>query len=260
MRNTALVSRIVALTVLVGVMAMPAHAQQEASEEPTGAFCALAGLDLLAALDGSWTIHQEQGKAHAGMMTIQLPPPPPTPVTFAFNPQTRVVDVRSANLADEMIMFPVSPVQQAAADELIGEPPAGNPSGPVCAWLAAPTLIGTNVYVGWNFEQWLFVTPGPKSTCGQIEETMASPPPKEEDYEDPTIFEIAQKNYSNSKAFYYEYCQDELKELPGGGTLEMEMTLVLRFTSANSGAGTVYYTGQTDKAKFAASAPVTITR
>ena len=99
--------------------------------------------------------------------------------------------------------------------------------------------------------------PGPGSTCQQIEASMAKPKPE---YDDPATAEIAKKNQINNKAYYDEFCTDKLKPLPGGGTLEMEMTLVLRFTSANAGAGMVYFEGETDRAKFAAAAPVALSR
>lgn len=248
----------VAVTALLVLAAGPADARQDAGK-PSGAFCALAGLDLLAALDGSWVIHQGPGTAHAGMMKVPLPAPPPAQVTFRYDPEERLIDVQGVDQADGMIMFATAPVQQAAADLLIGEAPEAKPTGPVCDWLETPTIIGTNQYVAWSREHWIFMLPGPGTTCQQIEEKMGQPEPV---YEDSALAAIAAKNKANNEAYYAEFCNDpnEPQQLPGGGTMEMEMTLVLRFTSQNAGAGMVYFSGRTDKARFAATAPVTITR
>ncbi len=253
--RTPSIRHTLAITALLAVAAAPADARQDT--QPHGAFCALAGLDLLAALDGTWTINQGPGTAHAGMMTLQLPAPPPAQVRFAFDAGERMIDVQGVDQADGMIMFATAPVQQAAADFLIGGPPEGDPTAPVCAWLETPTIIGTNQYVAWSREHWIFLQPGPGSTCDQIEERMGQPAPV---YEDEATARIAERNRVNNEVYYREFCTDRLRELPDGGTMEMEMTLVLRFTSQNAGSGMVYFWGRTDKARFAASAPVTITR
>jgi hypothetical protein len=261
MRNSTLIGSIAAFPVLVGLMAIPAQARQ-AEGEPTGAFCALAGLDLLAALDGSWTIRQGPGQAQAGVMTIPLPAPPPAPVTFKFDPQRRLVDVRSADLADGMIMFPAAPVQQAAADQLIGKPPTGNPTGPVCAWLTSPTLIGTNVYFA--LDKWTFFKEPAevKWKCGEFLAAVRDPDGPE------AVRLLAllilagspddKKSFNYSAQWYLDTHCGEAS--PRVSAFEMEMTLVLRFLSKNSAAGMVYFEGKTDQARFRASAPVRFSR
>lgn len=243
MRNRTRVGRIVALPILVGVMAFPARAQQ-GTVQPTGAFCAFAGLDLLAALDGSWTIHQGAGKAQAGNMSIPLPSPRPTPVTFKFDPARHVIDVQSKDLANEIIMFPAAPIQQDDAARLVGDSPPDNPTVPVCAWIDAPTVIGTNVYFFMEHDWLLLMNPHiTAKECDGYQEAIGDP-----------------ATHHALRPGYQKIWDMNCRKPPIEPHLDMAVTLALRFTSPNSGAGMVYYSGKTDRSRFIASAPVKISR
>jgi hypothetical protein len=237
-----LVGRCVTFSMLGCALAVPARAQNAA--DPAGAFCALAGLDLLAALDGSWTIRQEKGTAQAGMMTIPLPAPPPTQVTFRFDPPRRVINVLSKSLADDIIMFPAAPIQQDDAARLVGDSPPDNPTVPVCAWLEAPTIIGTNVYFLMEDDFVLLLNPHiTAEECDRYQEAIGD-----------------SATHHAVRPGYQKIWDMNCRKPPIEPNLDMAMTLALRFTSANSGAGMVYFTGKTDRSAFRASAPVRLSR
>ncbi len=253
--------RVFFLPLLLSAMTFSAHAQGE-----TDNFCALDGTDLLAVLDGSWTIHQGVGTvlgfSNMRGLGLQLPPPRPASVIFRYDAKRGIVDVESATQPDGIIMFPAEPAQQDQASQRIGEPPSTNASSSGCDWSALPTLIGTNVYVEWDVHH-LAVLLDPRSrTCSSIEshiEEIFGPGPAKV-YDDPYMNEIAAKNRANSQRYYNEHCRDREEPLPSGASFDMEMTLIVRFLDANSGSGTLYFEGKTEKAKFRASAPITLTR
>ena len=255
MRHRTQLRQVTILPLLVAVVAVPARGQQPAGG-PASAFCALTGSELLAALNGSWTIYQAAGHARAGIMTVPLPAQRPATVTFAFDSLAGMINVQGVNVDGEMDMFPVAPLQQAQADQLIGEKPASKGPEPVCEWGDVPTLIGTNFYLAWESINVILTREWREELCKSIEKKMADPP----QYEDPATAAVAAKNRENEKKYHEQYCNKEEKKLPSGADLEMEMTLVLRFTSPNSGAGTLYFEGETNKSRFRASAPVTISR
>jgi hypothetical protein len=169
---------------------------------------------------------------------------------LAFDSMKRVIDVQGVNVEGEMAMFPVAPVQQAQADQLVGEKPATTGSDPVCEWLDAPRLIGTNAHIVWEEDEYLVAEPEfLDQSCEHTERGIT------EKADDKEFLEVLRK--------YYELHCIQLankKELAGGGDLEMEMTLILRFTSPSFGAGTLYFDGRTTRSRFKASAPVTISR
>lgn len=252
MRN-AIFGRIAALPLFVGMFGSAAHAQ--ASSEPTSAFCAFAGLDLLQALDGTWTIRQGRGQARAGIMTVPLPSPPATTVTFRFDLQRRLINVRGANLEDEMVLFATAPMQQQAANGLVGEPPTLNRTAPVCEWLSAPTLIGTNGYFFLDGEAFAIMqsrtTP---AYCQAIKDGIDG---KSNAY----LAADANGSEPQPKAKLQKFWDLNCRQPPiEPDHVDMDMTLVLRFTSANSGSGMLYFQGGTNQSKFRASAPVTISR
>ena len=67
-------------------------------------------------------------------------------------------------------------------------------------------------------------------------------------------------SHGSADTLYKAQTMQSCDEIRLNADLEMQMTLVLRFTSANSGVGTVYYEGKTDRSAFRASAPVQISR
>ena len=245
MHYPTLIVRLFSVLFIIGA-AFPAHAQQSSGNTGSG-FCALAGTDLLSALDGSWTIQQGAGLAagqHNGRaITIPLPPPPVASVNFTYDAQQRVIDVESADLAEKMIMFPSAPAQQNQASQLLGAQTAGNAaaSGSGCDWYSLPIMIGTNHYVSKSVNYVHYYSNhaancAPGATGWGLGGTFYS-----------AEFD---KNMTME-----EYCTSTPP-----GRFDMEMTIVLRFTNSQSGSGSVHYTGKQDGVNFAASARVTLTR
>ena len=258
MHIATLVCRFVAIPVVVAVLTTPVQAQQEAPQSE--AFCALTGLDLLAALDGSWTIRQQAGTMSAGAMRMPLPAPAAaTPVTFKFDAPRRIVDVRGANLGEEMAMFPSAPIQKEAADLLLGPAPYQPTLAPVCDWLESPTLIATNFYFFLGGEAVTLIKAAAVSgaDCDSVERTMQLS--DNALYQSESIGWLKDpEDYRRSLRKFWDMNCRQPPIVPE--QLDMEMTLVLRFTSRSSGSGMVYFSGQTDRSRFAASAPVTISR
>lgn len=195
------------------------------SQAQAGDFCATAPADLLVALDGGWSLRQGPGVANAAGMSIPLPPHPPVAVRFDYNAEQSVVHIVSADLADGIDMFPTAEQQSASAAAVLADQSA--PASP-CDWYALPTLIGTNAY---------FFVQGPHFT----NEPMAA---------------------AMSICIIYGYfCDIEIPPTyDPGGSAAMEMTLVLRFASADSGSGIVVFSGEQDGYSFRASAPVQLSR
>ena len=120
-----------------------------------------------------------------------------------------------------------------------------NPTVPVCSWLEAPTVIGTNAYFFMEHDYILIMNPQITAVeCDGYQEAISSPDTHEQLR--PAYQRIWDVN-----------CRKPPVELPH---LDMTMTLALRFTSASSGAGMLYMAGKTDRSRFSASAPIRMTR
>lgn len=231
------------LSLFIIAHASVGQAQQQ-SDSGTKSFCTLTATDLLAVLNGSWTIQQGSGTAtgrtSAGAITIPLPPPSPTSVNFKYDSAKGVVEITSADLAEGMVMFPAAEQQQGEATQLLGAKSAGTASA--CTWSSLPTLIGTNFYSAFGKE--FYAMADSLSFCENFRKKMEA--------------KNAGPYYSRPdvKEWYKKHCSD--KQLPS--PFEMEMTMVLRFSSANHGSGTVYFKGKDEMSTFNSSAPVTFTR
>ncbi len=138
---------ILSLLLSAGALASPALAQQAGGDSGDD-FCALAATDLLAALDGSWTVNHGGGTAvgetEDGIIAIPFPSPPAGKIIFKYAPDRGVIDARSPDGFHHMLVLPTPDKQEPAASLIVGEPPAGETSTAGCDWYALPTLIGSN--------------------------------------------------------------------------------------------------------------------
>jgi len=111
--------------------------------------CATSPAELLAALDGTWTLNQGPGWAAAGGGAIGTPLPahPPQQIQIALDPNLGL-PVLSAQ-GQHMMMVPAEPEPVAEhIDSVIEETgSAGAQSNATdCDWYGLPPIIGTNMY------------------------------------------------------------------------------------------------------------------
>ena len=185
------------------------------SDPPDPGFCNKAGTNLLTTVDGSWSLQQGAGWALAGPIPIPLPPHEAAPIIFKFDPQQGLTYAQSADLAEEMVMFPAFNEQQDLAEELLKtqDIDTSKISGSGCDWDKLPIVIGTNHYSSFSVS----------TMCYAIAQ--------------------AQKRYG------FPLRMDNCEKLPPQvfpSELDMEMTLVVRFISSRYGLGTLFFQG-TDK-------------
>jgi hypothetical protein len=261
MRDRTLDVSILSLLLFSGALASPAYAQQAGGDSGDG-FCTLAATDLLAALDGSWTVDHGAGWAVGGttqgLASIPFPSPPAGTIIFKYDPLRGVIDARSPDGEVHMLVFPTAEMQEPAANAVVGEPPEGEGSTSSCDWYALPTLTGTNHFYAStvNVENILERRSGFLHTLMLCENQDDPGLDFEKTY--PPITEEVCKEYE-------ERLEEELagpgqEPIRGTEDFEMAMTLVVRFTSTNSASGSLYFEGSMDEAQFRAFTPVTLSR
>lgn len=209
----------------------------EAQEPQSEGFCALTDEALLAELDGAWNLTQGPGVVNASFMQIPLPGHPPAPVTFEYDPERGVVDLVGADLSDNMIMFASVP---SIAEDLARLAEEGAEPGPPtdCPWSVVPTLIGTNFYelVDDQYSGGHAVA----HLCSA--DRWRNPEPG------------SYYDSEDARAWFDRNCQRDRAEG------QLQMTLYVRFSSPDSGAGTIFFSGEQDGHPVMAVAPVTLSR
>jgi hypothetical protein len=193
-----------------------------------GAFCDLAGEDLIRSLEGSWSLDQAPGSV-LYPLAQPLPDQPPIAVRFTWNDEEKVMDAVAADLSDEMILFPAAGEEREQAEEWV-EVGADGSTAEGCAWSTTPVVVGTN---------WYFSGADEMHSWAVWREYCSIP--------------------ENA-----EWIGPQCAESPPPGGFEMTMTLILRFQTSDYGAGAVFFEGSTEVEgstyRFGAQAPVTIAR
>ena len=247
-------TRFFLVVLCVSSLLSAAHAQEVSDNSPTE-FCTLTGLDLLTALDGTWTLHQGAGMAMGGPFPIPLPPPRPVSVSLEYDPTQGVIDLIGTDSPGRMIMLPVA---SGGANQLVGEQPAGNAAASEsgCNWNALPILVATNSYT--EVDEVIVVDFEGAAICfnnmTEIKSSYTS-------WGDEVEYDVM----AGAAIFY---CPADLLPPPvvdDTGEFRMNMTLTLRFSDDRSGSGTVQFSGTQEnprggKIPFAAEAPVELTR
>lgn len=222
---------------LLVAVAGPAGAQNP-DVSGTDPFCGLTGSELLASLDGGWTLHQGPREI-LYPIPHTLPPPPPIAIRFAYDAEEGVVNADAADLSDGIIMYPAGgPTLGVTEDYIEVASEVAIDSG--CEWSSSPILIGTNSYfsLGSEYVAWMMT----------------------QDY-----CELARANFeahggeSWATERYRETYRCDRPE-PQREDFEMEMTLLLRFQTPGFGAGMVFFEGEADGVGFGARSTVTISR
>jgi hypothetical protein len=230
-----------------------------AQDAPTGGegFCATAPPELLAALDGSWSLEQGPGLAVGGW-PIPLPAHPPVAMRLEYDAEGGFAIL--SGQGQQMLMVPV--VTEIVSDVLGDWFPhfEGSTEGmEACDWYALPTLIGSNVYAlsGAIPAEWARVL---GESNASIEYAVAILCVADRSY----IFGVARDIDETDVHPIADGAPDGSTNCEDRGTRslqgDMSMTISLKFDSPSSARGMLTFVGESDGYSFAAWAPITMFR
>lgn len=123
--------------------AAPVHAQIDADECPT------APRDLLAGLDGVWSVKQGAGVMIVPVMgAMPLPPHAPLRLTMAYDPGSGTSQLTGSGPGEQLIMFPTHESLIPQIQEMVSEADKAGllNIGDSCDWYGLPLMVGTNTY------------------------------------------------------------------------------------------------------------------
>lgn len=253
---------------LIGLSLVLSFSTSVAAQED---FCAAAPQDLLAAINGNWSVKQGVGVMASGAGAFPLPSQPPIAVTFQYDPESRLVNVSGSGPAEKMVMFPT--VQEAVPqiDEFLieAEKEGFLGIGEGCDWYGLPLMVGTNTYsldssndpLIKGSEAIIFASLLSGVTVGFCEMAYMWSPFAILVGEDPNtdILEGRTDKYGTP-------CDEAMREGTLLGQAEivhpgtMNMTMLVKFQTPNSGGGTLIFEGEKGGFRFAAKANITLTR
>ena len=219
-----------------------AQASASSGEE----FCATAPQDLLAALDGSWTLTQGPGLAIGGL-PIPLPGHPPVAVGLEYISEAGFAIMTAQG--QDLIMWPEATEN---ASNLLGDLNqylvTSTEGMDACDWDALPTLVGTNLYaLSFNL-----VRRSP--TMRTVAFGFCRHGERWEYYFDGLTIDVEQTVQQCSGCFVP--CNIPIGNVPAG----MTMTVALKFDSPSSARGMLSFEGKSGPFPFAAWAPITMAR
>lgn len=227
-------------TLLVLASSGFAAPRDNAATDGDDGFCTMAPSELLAALDGTWSLKQGAGAAlgesNRGVAGVPLPPHGAQPLGFKYDPQRGVAVLSGQDTPDQMILFPVASAQaeQAARAFARGDAAKARAASTHCNPDSLRIFVGTNSYAldrdaaqhrGGSSEAAYF--------CSMLGMTGIPPAPVQ------------------------RACSPRTTEAAHG---QMTMTLLVRFQSANAGSGMLYFQGEMEGSHFGAAAPVQLSR
>jgi len=177
------------------------------------AFCGSTGGELMPSLDGSWRLsggaRRFWGATAEGAITMTLAPQEPEDVFFEHLPERGAMRGMTSDGETHMFLFPASEEQVAAAGPLMGE----DAPGPGCDWYDSPLFIGTNYYYGQAALE-LEDTGRWSPACALLAISTADVDPERCREPDPDEYDM-----------------------------EIEMTLVIRFSGSGHASGVLYHRG-----------------
>jgi len=265
------------LIIITGALIALASSSAFAQDEPAAPsspddFCATAPGDILSILQGDWSFKQGPGFATAGAVirgmggitAIPLPSHAPVPMKLTYDPETGFANLSGENPdggPENMIMFPSLPENlPTLADYLIAaERERLVEIGSGCDWDFLPIMVGTNRYsldraeaVETGNMMYAIVGGEAAGGCVFFEETS------ETRLIGHSLLRVIDEIPVVDLAIGPETstCERTVRQTSG----EFHMTIVVKFQSLNSGAGMVIFEGQSDGHRFAAKAPITLTR
>jgi hypothetical protein len=211
-----------------GVSPIPPAPSVPARVDPI--VCSSAAADLLPSLNGDWILQGGErtvwGSTEDGSITLRLPGQEPAVLVFEYAPERGMMDVYDAERDNQMFMFPATADQLGAAEMLIGGEEGASASGSGCGWYDAPIFIGTNYYYAED-EVTLDDTGRWLPAC--------------------TLLAIS--------VYYFDPEVRRSTPTPSRFEFEMEMTLVVRFSSTDHASGMLYFEGTGENTEFGAGGP-----
>lgn len=219
-----------------------------AQDTPSGGgdFCATAPQELLAALDGSWSFTQGRGMAITGGPAVPLPAHPPVRMGLEYNSEGGYAIL--SGQGQQMLMLPTA---TETASGLLGglyqNFVTSTEGMDACDWYALPTLVGTNAYdLSGHFGPPSGNPDGKNlSLCYDGDHYIFN---YEVGLYNGVIEEIVLKKVGS--------CDD--RDWVDGG--DMTMTIALKFDSPSSARGMLSFSGKHGGYRFAAWAPITMSR
>ena len=243
---------------------VPASAQQDSDP-----FCAQAPLEMLAALEGEWTLRQGPGFAAAGAMVIPLPAHPPKRMALDYTEGDYFATLSAED--GSMVMFPTDPDQIEAVVKHMNEADAANllEIGTGCDWYALPIMAGSNSYS-------LDRAEGPPEAIALAFITGNGPrvgvcvamPYEAAGLQGGDMNSVSLGDGRNSELEVWSMEDESTKGcFPDqepfrleAGQGQMVMNLLVKFQSPTSATGIVIFEGQMNGQGFGAKAPVRLTR
>ncbi|SFR44057.1 hypothetical protein SAMN04488005_1986 [Yoonia tamlensis] len=274
MKHASLVLSFVAAFVMLPTLA---HADD-------AAFCNNSPLALLGAIEGQWTFEQRAGYGIGGPLPFPLPAQPAQSVRIELNADEGAAYLRHAG--QQMAMIPVDAVFARELDFYLSPEEEANILGESdgCDWQTIPLIVGANVY-----SLVAEADEGPRSRfimqigdeflekCTGTDYQLSNPPGEPQTFfsytaangrqmraevVDGKVYVSSEDEYGDRAAnreWAEKYC-DRLADVPDAAPGQMVMSLIVKFNSANSGAGVLQFNGQQGPVSFAARAPVILSR
>ncbi|SLN55695.1 hypothetical protein ROA7450_02871 [Roseovarius albus] len=265
--------RHILLAILFFFYAGSVSAQQ--SSDDLADFCATATPDLMAALNGTWRLTHESGSAYFGNMSRQ-DFPAPAPIDLEFLHWSNLDIGILSGEGQYLLMLPVS--TEAAADHistLVQDEVTADlmPGSASCDWYALPAMIGTTSYSLKSDELEPVIRPENVhlwqggvviNICpeGEKEEELWSSIPDEyRDTSNDTDARIRLSEKTDLQIYRDEKSACAVHNSTKG---DLDMTLIVKFSSPNSASGIVSFWGKMDaggqKIGFFAQTPVKMSR
>ncbi|QIE46053.1 hypothetical protein G5B38_11265 [Pseudohalocynthiibacter aestuariivivens] len=245
----------------LSIVAVSAQTQTASADD---GFCTAQAQDVLASLNGSWTLRQKAGVARAGGAPIPIPLPAHPPQQMEMDAWDNFGFSVLSGQGQSMVMLPA--VSDAVAEHIDTTTDSGMETVHAdvagCDWAAMPTLVGTNTYSlqgpGGEALTVVDMEVAKAKFSDEYGVTVVVCPNRDTDsmFDDPIsvggLFgvKIIPRNDK-------EQCAPAMARV---GSNEMEMTIFLRFDSANSAAGLLSFRGEMNGSAFSASAPLTMSR
>lgn len=266
-----MIKHVLSLCVFAAIALLPAGA-----DESGNGFCANAPLEMVKAIEGRWTLTQGAGVAVGGFIPIPLPAQAPQSVSIDVDGNSGIAFLKHEG--QKLAIVPVLPEQAVDQmawlrdDEIDG---LTNPGG-ACDWYALPVMLGSNIYAlnaetaaaeAANTENEAYGMifagngQGDVHVCsnGKVGYSVYSSKDVAETGGGPTVGVISEDDEGAQNAVRLKCALEEV-DVPVATSGEMTMTLFVKFTSPNSGAGVLQFQGEQEGYRFGARAPITFAR
>lgn len=254
------------LVILLSIAATAqAHAQSGSEACPT------APRDLLAGLDGTWSVQQGAGVMIVPVLgAMPLPPHEPLRLTMAYDPETGTSQLTGNGPDEQLIMFPTHESLVPQIQEVVSEADKEDllNIGEGCNWYALPLMVGTNTYsldAPASSEAGTMIAlalPEALPTSAPMSASLACLTRKEwqgmtDFVEDNDLISAVEAMLSAPQLYVQPDAECNVTPASSG---DMTMTLLVKFQSPNSGTGMLIFEVNQSGTRAIAKAPVTMSR